>query len=89
MPQPDTAEHRRLAESESRKADWKDWGPHVSARAWGAVREDYTGALRQWITFRAAPYGKIIAGREISSWTFWRRQRPTCGASWCMRWRLS
>jgi hypothetical protein len=36
-----TAEHRRLAESRARQADWKRWGPYVSDRAWGTVREDY------------------------------------------------
>ncbi|MCX5683705.1 MAG: glucosidase, partial [Planctomycetota bacterium] len=48
MPQPDTAEHRRLAESEARKADWKEWGPYVSARAWGSVREDYSPDGDAW-----------------------------------------
>ena len=31
----ETAEHRRLRESRERKADWKEWGPYVSDRAWG------------------------------------------------------
>jgi len=39
---PDTAEHRRLAASEARTADWKRWGPYLADRAWGTVREDYT-----------------------------------------------
>jgi hypothetical protein len=42
MPQFQTAEHRRLADSEARRADWKNWGPYVSDRAWGTVREDYS-----------------------------------------------
>jgi hypothetical protein len=48
MPHPDTAEHRRLAESESRKTDWKRWGPYVSERAWGTVREDYSASGDAW-----------------------------------------
>ncbi|MEP0545979.1 MAG: glucosidase [Rhodothermales bacterium] len=48
MPLPDTAEHRRLADSEARRADWKNWGPYVSDRAWGTVREDYSPHGEAW-----------------------------------------
>jgi hypothetical protein len=48
MPSPDTAEHRRLAEHESRQVDWKSWGPYVSERAWGTVREDYSDNGDAW-----------------------------------------
>ena len=37
-----TIEHKRLATSETRQADWKNWGPYLSERAWGTVREDYS-----------------------------------------------
>ena len=46
-----TAEHKRLAESEARKADWKNWGPYVSDRAWGTVREDYSVDGEAWDYF--------------------------------------
>jgi hypothetical protein len=29
-----TAEHRRLMESESRAADWKNWGPYGACRVY-------------------------------------------------------
>ena len=48
---PPTAEHRRLADSEARRADWKHWGPYVSERAWGTVREDYSAAGDAWTFF--------------------------------------
>ena len=48
MSQPDTAEHRRLAEHDSRLIDWKHWGPYVSERAWGTVREDYSNNGDAW-----------------------------------------
>jgi hypothetical protein len=48
---PATAEHRRLADSESRRADWKHWGPYVSERAWGTVREDYSPTGEAWDYF--------------------------------------
>jgi hypothetical protein len=43
-----TAEHRRLADSQARRADWKQWGPYVSERAWGTVREDYSVSGEAW-----------------------------------------
>jgi hypothetical protein len=32
----------RLADDAARKANWKRWGPYLSARQWGTVREDYS-----------------------------------------------
>ncbi len=46
-----TAEGRRLEESRDRKAHWKRWGPYVSERAWGTVREDYSGGGTAWDYF--------------------------------------
>jgi hypothetical protein len=37
-----TAEEQRLKESSDRAAHWKRWGPYLSERAWGTVREDYS-----------------------------------------------
>ena len=42
------AESRRLEESRDRKAHWKKWGPYVSERAWGTVREDYSPDGSAW-----------------------------------------
>src|SRR6516165_6271646 len=43
-----TAEQRRLEESAQRSAHWKRWGPYVSERAWGTVREDYSADGDAW-----------------------------------------
>ncbi len=43
-----TAEERRLAECEERTAHWKRWGPYLSERAWGTVREDYSADGSAW-----------------------------------------
>jgi hypothetical protein len=48
MPKKVTAEHQRLTDSEARRADWKNWGPYVSERAWGTVREDYSATGEAW-----------------------------------------
>ncbi|MEX2262781.1 MAG: glucosidase [Bryobacteraceae bacterium] len=43
-----TAEESRLEESRGRTAHWKRWGPYVSDRAWGTVREDYSAQGNAW-----------------------------------------
>ena len=45
------AEQQRLIDSQSRDADWKAWGPYVSDRAWGTVREDYSDNGDAWHYF--------------------------------------
>src|SRR5437899_262405 len=42
------AEKQRLAEARSRAAHWKRWGPYLSERAWGTVREDYSTYGTAW-----------------------------------------
>src|SRR4029434_9330207 len=39
-----TAEHKRLEEARRRAIPWKKWGPYLSERQWGTVREDYRSA---------------------------------------------
>jgi Glycosyl hydrolase family 63 C-terminal domain len=41
-------EEKRLLESEGREKHWKRWGPYLSERAWGTVREDYTRDGSAW-----------------------------------------
>src|SRR5579884_1238102 len=43
-----TKEGQRLQESRERKAHWKRWGPYLSERAWGTVREDYSPYGSSW-----------------------------------------
>ncbi len=38
----DTAEGRRLTEAREGTAAWRRWGPYLSERQWGTVREDYS-----------------------------------------------
>src|SRR6187549_2697679 len=45
------AEERRLQESNERKNHWKRWGPYLSERAWGTVREDYSSGGDAWDYF--------------------------------------
>lgn len=46
-----TAEHVRLEESRSQEKPWKMWGPYLSERQWGTVREDYSEGGNAWDYF--------------------------------------
>jgi len=43
-----TREEERLEQSRERTAHWKRWGPYLSERAWGTVREDYSADGCAW-----------------------------------------
>src|SRR5256885_11393235 len=45
------AEEKRLEESRQRTSHWKRWGPYVSERQWGTVREDYSPDGSAWEYF--------------------------------------
>ena len=45
------AEKQRLQENRERKAYWSRWGPYVSERQWGTVREDYSEDGSAWDYF--------------------------------------
>ncbi len=58
MPDRTTAEHARLGEAiGAAEADlfaanpWYEWGPYLSERAWGTVREDYSADGDAWTSF--------------------------------------
>jgi hypothetical protein len=43
-----TAEESRLEEARNRSSHWQRWGPYLSERAWGTVREDYSANGAAW-----------------------------------------
>jgi hypothetical protein len=43
-----TAEHERLERDRLAQEDWRRWGPYVSDRQWGTVREDYSPDGEAW-----------------------------------------
>src|SRR5262249_59270041 len=44
-------EHSRLQEDREGQAAWKKWGPYLSERQWGTVREDYSPDGDAWNYF--------------------------------------
>jgi glycogen debranching enzyme len=51
MPRLQTIEDQRLEETRTRKKYWKRWGPYLSERQWGTVREDYSPGGTAWEYF--------------------------------------
>ncbi len=47
----DTAEKKRLDEAREQNIQWKKWGPYLSERQWGTVREDYSENGDAWNSF--------------------------------------
>ncbi len=43
-----TTEEQRLEDARERRAHWQRWGPYLSERAWGTVREDYSPLGTAW-----------------------------------------
>lgn len=43
-----TSENQRLQDCRDGKTAWKQWGPYLSERQWGTVREDYSDNGDAW-----------------------------------------
>jgi hypothetical protein len=50
-PVPLTEEERRLSDADTAGAPWRLWGPYLSERQWGTVREDYSSNGDAWSYF--------------------------------------
>ena len=85
------AEHDRLKESREQRVPWKKWGPYLSERQWGTVREDYSESGDAWNYFphdharsRAYRWGEDgLAGisddqpaASASRWRLWNGKDP-------------
>ena len=51
MPAAESAEQTRLTEAREKGVPWKKWGPYLSERQWGTVREDYSDDGNAWNYF--------------------------------------
>ena len=46
-----TQEEQKLEDARQGRAPWRLWGPYISARQWGTVREDYSQSGNAWASF--------------------------------------
>ena len=47
----DSSEQQRLDDARNLKTPWRKWGPYLSERQWGTVREDYSENGNAWDYF--------------------------------------
>jgi|GEM_PF-2843837 len=67
-----TAEEQRLEQDRNRQAYWRRWGPYVSDRQWGTVREDYSTDGNAWAYL---PHDHARSPQQSSSQFCRRRSR--------------
>jgi hypothetical protein len=70
----DQTELKRLRESSASQIPWKKWGPYLSERQWGTVREDYSTNGDAWNYFphdhvrsRAYRWGEDGLGESVTT----------------------
>jgi hypothetical protein len=51
QPENDNPEVKRMQAMDAGKEDWHAWGPYLSERQWGTVREDYSAHGEAWDYF--------------------------------------
>jgi hypothetical protein len=91
-------EHARLREARDQGVPWRRWGPYLSERQWGIVREDYSTDGNAWDYFGAtraccgASRSTPTTSTTGSASTAWRPPpappRPSAtasGSTWCTR----
>ena len=61
-----SAEHQRLADNLPKKVPLEQWGPYLSERQWGTVREDYGhfGDAWNYFPYDQAHYRSYIWGED-------------------------
>ena len=81
-----TPEHLRLEDDAARTRHWKRWGPYLSDRAWGTVREDYSPHGTAWDYFphdharsRAYRWNEDGLARHLATATSASASRWRCG----------
>ena len=70
------AEQQRLRVNAAKKIPLEQWGPYLSERQWGTVREDYSENSDAWNYLRKRQWG--AAARNI----FDRRNLSSLKAVW-------
>ena len=64
----ETNEQRRLNETREKGIPWKKWGPYLSERQWGTVREDYSQDGNAWDYFSHDQSGRAPTAGEKMAW---------------------
>ena len=73
------AEGERMKEARDRGRPWKKWGPYLSERQWGTVREDYSENGDAWNYFShdQARSRAYRWGEDVKEYYFYLDSTPT------------
>ncbi|HLU89400.1 MAG TPA: hypothetical protein VKZ51_06160 [Cyclobacteriaceae bacterium] len=85
-----TTERKKLSENRERYKHWKKWGPYLTERQWGTVREDYSADGSAWTNVshedarsKAYRWGEEGIGgisdhkqKLCIAWAFWNGRDP-------------
>ena len=68
------AEQQRLEAARNPNTPWKKWGPYLSERQWGTVREDYSDDGNAWrlLQSRSGAFARLSLGRGRTRWNLRR-----------------
>ena len=64
----DVTEQKRLNDAREARIPWKKWGPYLSERQWGTVREDYSDDGNAWDYFRMTRLARALTGGARTDW---------------------
>ena len=64
----ETNEQHRLNEAREAGIPWKKWGPYLSERQWGTVREDYSQDGNAWDYFTHDQARLALTAGEKTVW---------------------
>jgi len=62
------AERQRLADADGPGIPWRRWGPYLSERQWGTVREAYSRSGDAWAYFRMIRRASAAIGGARTDW---------------------
>src|SRR5215475_6807212 len=75
------AEQQRLTEAREKGVPWRNWGPYLSERQWGTVREDYSADGNAWDYFNHdQALARLSLGRGRAGWHLRRPPGPVLRA---------
>ena len=76
------AEVTRLEDARGWDAPWRKWGPYLSERQWGTVREDYSATGDAWSTFRTTMRDRAPTTGEKTGWPVSATSSSACVSRW-------
>jgi len=79
----EVTEQKRLNEAREAGVPWKKWGPYLSERQWGTVREDYSSDGNAWNTSPTTRPGLAPTAGEKMGW----RESPMTNSTFASPWR--